>query len=149
MSRNRLEATIDSEEAGLSLLETLAGADRILGLSRALKKGGGVVVKRAIQLCPKPGYPGDDPIMKPLNQTIKAVVRTYENVIVLYAGPQYPAGAHGHLVEFGHWLVLHGQQVLFVKAKPFLRPAADETKGEQAAAIKASLQSQTKYVTPE
>lgn len=53
------------------------------------------------QLVPKPGYPGDKPDLKPLRDTITVGIRSYEENAVWYGvvGPQYPAGAHGHLVE--------------------------------------------------
>jgi hypothetical protein len=91
---------------------------------------------------PKARLPGDDPSKKPLRDTIGVVVREYMTAIVIYVGPQYPAGAHGHLIEFGHNLVLFGVETsTFIPEQPFMRPAADETKSEQIQAITNSLQS--------
>jgi hypothetical protein len=58
-----------------------------------------VVVKRARELVPKPGYAGDKPGLKPLRETIGHTVKTYGQIFVAIIGPQRPAGAHGHLVE--------------------------------------------------
>lgn len=139
---NKIHTKIGLEDHHLDLLSKFELADRGLGLSKALRKAANVVAKRAKELCPKPGYPGDDPSKKPLRDTIGVVVREYMTAIVIYVGPQYPAGAHGHLIEFGHHLVLFGVETsIFVAAKPFMRPAADETKSEQIQAITNSLQS--------
>lgn len=139
-ARNKIDVSVNYDEIGLELLQSLEGANRLLGLRRALKKGADVVAKRAKELCPKPGYPGDDPDKKALVDTIGVNVWIGDSAIVAYIGPQYPAGAHGHLIEFGHILVIHGQVVGFVQPKPFMRPAADGTKSEQESAVKSELQ---------
>jgi hypothetical protein len=140
MPKNKVEVSISHEEFGLEALQSLAGANRLLGLKRALQKAGVIPQRRAKELCPKPGYPGDDPEKKPLVDTIGVKVWVGDYTIVCYVGPQYPAGAHGHLIEFGHRLVRNGQVLGWVNPKPFMRPAADETKSEQEAAIKSELQ---------
>lgn len=138
--KNKVEVAIQFDEIGLNMLESLAGANRLLGLRRALQKAGEIVQAKAKQHCPKPGYKGDDPDKKPLVDTIGVKVWIGDHGIVCYVGPQYPAGAHGHLIEFGHRMVIHGQVLGWVEAKPFMRPAADETKSEQQAKIKEVLQ---------
>ena len=143
-SKNQVEVEVTYEELGLELLESLPGANRLLGLRRALRQAGLIVQARAQQHCPKPGYKGDDPNKKPLVDTIGVNVWTGDHTIVCYVGPQYPAGAHGHLIEFGHRMVIHGQVLGWVEAKPFMRPAADETKSEQEAKIKQELQAAAK-----
>ena len=73
---------------------------------------------------------------KPLAETIRVKVRKYDTVSVAVIGPEYPAGALGHLIEFGHREILYGRDTgRRVPPKPFLRPAADETRGEQDAAM--------------
>lgn len=47
---------------------------------------------------------------------------------------------HGHLVEFGHWLVSHGkakEKIKYVPAYPFLRPAYEAS---AARAVKAMIE---------
>lgn len=67
------------------------------------------LVDRAKELCPKPGYKGDKPGLKPLRDTIGWVFREYTRARVAIVGPLAPAGAHGHLVEFGHRMVNGGR----------------------------------------
>lgn len=142
MGGNTVRVTASLEDSQVDLLSEIEPMDRLLGLTRALKEGGKVVVKRAKQLCPKPGYPGDDPTKKPLQETIGIEVRKYDHSIVIVMGPEYPAGAHGHLIEFGHNHFLFGVATgNFLPAQPFMRPAADETKEEQDSAITSSLES--------
>ena len=57
-------------------------------------------------------------------------------------GPQYPAGALAHLVEFAdadaYDRVMWGRRTdRKAKPRPFLRPAFDETQAEQLAAMEA------------
>lgn len=90
-------ANIDSQ------LSQLPIAVRGTELEKAIRKGIGMVSKRAKQLVPPPGYPGDKPGLKPLRETLGTVLRRYKNGMIIagVAGPEYPAGAHGHLVEHG------------------------------------------------
>jgi hypothetical protein len=48
----------------------------------------------------------------PLVRTIRVRTRSKGRKGIVYAvvGPAYPAGAHGHLVEFGHAIVVKGFQ---------------------------------------
>lgn len=121
-------------------------------LTKALRAGGNEVAKRARQLCPRSLQTGtwdawskkteaERAGVKPLADTIGVVVRDYGPRFVMLVGPQYPAGALGHLVEYGHAEVLWGQPTgRRVPPKPFLRPAADETIGQVHGAIVGSLQ---------
>ncbi len=43
------------------------------------------------------------------------------------AGPQYPKGAHGHLVEFGHKIKGGGGFGGRTRAQPFMQPAYDKS----------------------
>ena len=120
------------------LLRTLDRIDDSLSgrvMRDAVKAAAAVVVARARQLCPPPGYEGDKRDPKPLRDTIGMEVRDYGVRTLGLAGPYYPAGAHGHLVEFGHRLVTHGKDRGYVAGRPFMRPAFEETKAEQLAAM--------------
>ena len=90
------------------LLDAVDRSVRKAATEEALKKASEVVVHAAKREVPQPGYPGDDPSKKPLRDTIAFVVREYEQTgtFVAVIGPQYPAGAHAHLVHEGHdiWL---------------------------------------------
>ena len=116
-------------------------------VDKALRAAGKVVAKRAKELCPRSSKTGtregwskqtagSRTGTKPLAETIGVVVRKYDTVSVAVVGPQHPAGALGHLVEYGHRMVVYGHDTgRRVQPKPFMRPAADETKGEQEAAM--------------
>lgn len=153
---NSVHVSVEWPDEANQILQDLPSADRFLGLKKALKKAAKIVEKRAKQLCPKPEYPGDKPGLKPLRDTISTVERGYSHAIVIVVGPAYPAGAHGHLVEYGHRMVIVGVNAEVVQSYgakrvvttsttrvppyPFMRPAAFETQGEQNDVIVASLQ---------
>lgn len=121
-----------------------------------VKAAGEVVAARARTLCPV-GDPTHHPENKPLRDTIAVEVRDYGVRSLAVVGPQYPAGAHGHLVEFGHDIVARGESTNVGKGrrsgakskggltsgrtqpKPFMRPAFDGTKGEQLAAMESVI----------
>lgn len=74
---------------------------------------------------------------KAFKDTIGVVVRHYSNgVFYMLVGAAYPAGAHSHLVEFGHDVVISrgpnkGRKVgVKAAAKEFMAPAIDSTKTE-------------------
>lgn len=145
----------------IEIVET-GKADELLGklplelrgkvLVKAIRKAGNIVAKEARKRIPKPGYAGDKPDKVPLLKTVKVAVRTYSSSTRGYIGPQYPEGAHSHLVEYGHRVVLpegreprqrkDGEEPakVFVQGKPFLRPAADITEAQQQRAIISTLQ---------
>lgn len=152
-------------------------------LDKALAAAGKIVVARAKELCPKgDAKRGERRLrkrIKPLAQTIRYVVKKYDTVSVCVVGTEWPHGAHGHLVEFGHdiarqgtvlqpkqrpgwtaekywhprwgggggWLYRQGAPrraklgatvaapIGRVAPRPFLRPAADETRSQQDAAM--------------
>lgn len=127
-------------------LENFEKVDRQLGqlaieirgraLQSGLRTAGRVVVKRAKQLVPPPGYPGDKPDLKPLRDTIGVELRNYATVAVAVIGPKRPAGAHGHLVEESHRHFSRGRETgIFTEPHPFMGPAAEETKHQQQAAV--------------
>lgn len=132
----RLEVTGDA----LGLIGRLPLLVRGIALEKALKKAGNLVVRRAKQLCSvgqaRVGVKADK---KHLLDTIDVVFRDYRGgqYFLAVIGPQYPAGAHGHLVEFGHRNGINGQPV---PPRPFMRPAFDETRSEQQAVIIRELE---------
>jgi hypothetical protein len=124
---------------------------RTTALKKALRAGGKVVANRARQLAPRSLQTGTWDAWskktegaragaKPLAETIGVVVRDYGHTLVLLVGPEYPAGALGHLVEYGHAEYLWGQATgRRVPPKPFLRPAADETEDQVNAVVLETL----------
>lgn len=88
-------------------------------LARGLRAVGSKIVQRAkreVQQTGKPGYHeftgGKRPRRKQgkpmLKDTIGHQLRQYSYAFVLVVGPEYPAGAHGHLVESGHRIAKGG-----------------------------------------
>ena len=134
-----------------ALLEKLPILVQRQAAKKALRAAGRVVAQRAKSLCPRSAMTGTAAhwsravagaraSVKPLAETIGVVVREYEHTFVAVVGPQLPAGALGHLVEYGHAEVLWGRATgRRVAPRPFLRPAADETRGEQDAAMVQAL----------
>lgn len=78
-------------------------------LRTAMGAAARIVVARAKQLCPPPGYKYDKPGKKALRDTIGWVFREYTGAKVAVIGPLAPAGAHGHLVERGHRMAVGGR----------------------------------------
>lgn len=133
------------------LLKTVDDKIRREGLMEAFTKASEIVVASAKREVPQPGYPGDKSGKKPLRETIGFVIRDYSSgTMVAVIGPQYPAGAHGHLVHDGHeiWLPkpAHTEGADAVRtgrrteADPFLERAGDNTAGEQQRVIVSTLQ---------
>lgn len=116
----------------------------------------------AARMAPGPGQPGYNypskgsarASRKRLRDTIGVKTRIYgrSKTIAGVVGPQYPAGAHGHLVEFGHRVVTGGSVARVGRwskrglpaagvktgkgivggravAKPFLSPAVEANRG--------------------
>lgn len=119
-----------------TLLARLVIEMRGKALKAAVKSSVSPVRERAMALCPK----GPRRSGKHLRDTIVAVVRDYGEVQVGLVGPSYPAGAHGHLVEFGHAVVRNGKTVGRAAPRPFLRPAVEQTAAEQSAAFVQELE---------
>lgn len=110
--------------------------DRLVGRTKleAVQAAGEVVATVARALCPRSGGEDDQ---KPLAETIAVEVRDYGERALAVIGPQYPAGAHGHLVEDGHEIVTHDGKRTGRRAQPhpFVRPAFDQTQGQQIEAM--------------
>ena len=122
-------------------------------VQEALDRASAIVVRAAKSRAPV-GDPKHHPDRKPLKQTIGKVIRKYNqgNSGLAVIGPEYPAGAQGHLVEFGHEIRSRGPNrkgakpltgKTRAKAKRFMAPAVDNTKHHQHNAITKTL---TKYI---
>jgi len=134
-----------------SLLKQLDAQQRPKAVKTALRNAGQTVARRARQLAPRSIQTGtrDDwsaataalrASAAELHRSIGVVIRDYGDTFVAIVGPQYPAGAVAHLIEFGHELVAWGRPTgQRVPPQPFLRPAADETVAEQRSAIEQAL----------
>lgn len=111
--------------------DTLVGRTKL----EAVKAAGEVVARQAKALCPRGESDGE----KPLADTIGVEVRDYGERALAVIGPEYPAGAHGHLVEQGHEIVTWDGRRTGKRAtpKPFVRPAFEATKDQQVAAMQA------------
>jgi hypothetical protein len=122
-------------------LARIALAARGPALDAAVKAAAKVVIDESKRRVPQPGYSGDKPGLKPLRDTIGHVVRKPRgDKRIAVVGPEYPAGAHGHLVEFGHQKVLWGTPTNErVPPHPFMRPSVDATEHMQSAAMDTVL----------
>jgi len=141
-SSSSVEIAIDTNDASTQrLLSRLPLELRAKYLTAGIRAAGRVVVKAAKTYLPAPGYPGDKPGKPALAETINVAVRSYDELIYAAVGPEYPSGAHGHLVESGHDMVLWGQETnRRVEPRPFMEPAADATLAQQKQAIEKAVQ---------
>lgn len=158
----------------------LASLDRIIGAAAkldAIRSAMAEVMapivssaKAMVQQPGKPGYsprhgkaPGSRRYRKHLRDTISTNVRVYNKVVYGAAGPQYPAGAGGHLVEHGHRIVTGGSVARIgkyatkktpkaargrtgkgrvggmAKPFPFMRPAMESTRASVLSRLTAVL----------
>lgn len=121
---------ISGYEGLVQKLESLPAIYRGRAITDGLNSAGRIIVKRMKELVPQPGSKDYTPIpqtsrsgkgrkrkdSKRLRDTIGHDVLTFQFGIAGKAGallavrPQWPAGAHRHLVEHGHRLV-HGGSV--------------------------------------
>lgn len=114
------------------------------GLRTAVNAAAKIAAKAIRQKAPAPGYKGDKPNKMSLKDSIGHVARSTNSGAIAFAGPVYPAGAHAHLVEYGHAMVVSrgprkGQAVGTVAPHPFVRPAAEESREAQRKAMFAAL----------
>lgn len=127
----RVGVKIDGYEDIMRTLDKLPIEIRGKELEKAGTKAVKRIEKRAKELVPV-GDPRHKPEKPPLKKTIGTVVRRYQGGAVLawLVGPEYPAGAHGHLVE--HGTAPHAipsktgktRQHPGAKPHPFMAPAA-------------------------
>lgn len=134
--RTKLEI---KDSAIAELLDKIGALDRSPVLRDAAKAAGELVVADAKPRIRAGGYEGDKPGKPSLRSSIRTVVREYRGAIVVFTGSAWPAGAHGHLVEFGHLQKKKDGTVIQVPPKPWLRPAVEATMAGQKAAILEGL----------
>ncbi len=113
------KAAMNKIDAELAAIETNLRGQAI---SNGLRKIGAEIGQKTKSALPKPGYerrtrPGgllykDKDGPKPLGQTVRTKLLKYADGVIQVAliGYEYPAGAHGHLVEMGHDLVKGGSK---------------------------------------
>lgn len=98
-----------------------------------------VLAQRARDLAPR-GDPSDKPNTPALRDSIGIAIRDYGDRAIAVVGPHYPQAAHAHNVERGHAEVVFGRRTgRRVPPRPFLRPATDETRDAQLAAMTAVM----------
>ncbi len=109
---NRIDATLAAIETNL----------RGKAMDRGLRAIGSQVKQKTAAILPKPGYErftrtSNEPYKdkdgpKPLAQTIKTKIVNYAGGLIKVAiiGYEWPAGAHGHIVESGHDMVVGGKK---------------------------------------
>lgn len=127
-----------SEKAALAILDKIEQHARGRAMTRVMQAAGEVVRREVRNIVPKPGYPGDKPGLKPLRETVAVRIRNYQGGFfkVMLVGYQYPAGAHGHLVEDGHEKVLWGVRTSGqVEGKHYFQMAVKRTEGAVNLAI--------------
>ena len=135
------------------LMDTLPMEIKRHAVDEALTKASGIVLRAARSRVPI-GDPNHHPERKPLKETIGRVIRKYRsgNAGLAVIGPEWPAGAHGYNVEFGHEIKSRGPNrkgsppltgKTRAKAKRFMAPAVDNTKQHQHNAITQTL---VKYI---
>lgn len=134
----KIRVTVTDRRQTERLLSQMPRELRGKQLKKAVRSANNIVATEARRRVPKPGYPGDKPDKKPLRDTIKVVVREGSRFVASFVGPTWPDGAHGHLVEHGHFTVTN-IGLGFVAGRPFLRPAADLTEPKQRQVIIKTL----------
>jgi len=125
-------------------------------LKDAMKKAAQVIVSRARDLVPPPGYPGDKPELKPLRDSIVAKGSSARDTT---SGLVKAAGQHSHLVEGayfkdGVWINVDVRHTSYgsptgtiLKKHPFIQPAEEQTKSQQLAAIREGVSLAVKKAT--
>jgi hypothetical protein len=110
---------------------------RSRALEASIKAAGKPVQTLAKKLVPQPGYRGDKPGLKPLRNTIQLRVKQYDRAWVLLVGPKWPAGSHGHNVEFGHRIARseRGRFQNVVGARKKMRPREFSATGRTRAVL--------------
>lgn len=117
---------IDFDKAAFDRIDQVLAAIETNVRGSAMDKGlraiGRHVKQQTVAVLPKPGYErftrtkgepySDKDGPKPLGQTIKTKIVNYAGGLVKVAiiGYEWPAGAHGHIVETGHDMVVGGKK---------------------------------------
>lgn len=120
------QMAIDFDKAAFNRIDAALAAIETNLRGKAMDKGlraiGSHVKQQTTAILPKPGYerftrPSGEPYQdkdgpKPLGQTIKTKLVNYAGGLIKVAiiGYEWPAGAHGHIVETGHDMVVGGKK---------------------------------------
>lgn len=114
-------------------------------IKSGLRTAGRVVVREAQARVPI----SDDDTDKHLRDTLGVVIREGRTIYAV-VGPQYPAGAHGHLVEGAGGKDMHTINVRhhshgrptgkILRKQPFVGPAAEATHEEQLRAVHDAIE---------
>lgn len=124
-------------------------------IKAGLRKGGRKLINRAKEIVPPPGYPGDDPELKPLRETLAVEIRDGKVGPYAVCGPKYPAGAHGHFVageSSGRNVdVRHHSRGkptgVILKKTPFMSNALKDTQDQIDAAVRSGIDAAIKKAT--
>lgn len=141
--RTQVNKALAVERTGTDLedfLKQLPIEVRTKSAKKAVRAGGNEVAKAARRNIKRGGPREGRKSGKPhLKNTVRVRVRDYGGRFLAVVGTSWPSGAHGHLVEFGYYAKARDGTTTWVPPQPYLRPAADTTKNQQAAAITDSL----------
>lgn len=144
----RITESVDMD----SLLADIEIMVRHKAVKKAIKAACHVVAREYRRRIPR-GDPGHNPGKKPLHKTVRTRVRDYGHVTLGIVGTEWPEGAHAHLIEDGHKVVVSrgtrkGQSPLSgkttVEGKRPLAAAIDTTMAAQDHAVIKSLQEDIK-----
>jgi hypothetical protein len=158
-----IRAKLDLVAGAMGKLETLGSAMKA-ALQPTAKAASSLVSQDGMSdYTPRRGKRAGKPKLK---DQMRATSRIYprRKVIVGVAGPQYPRGSHGHLVERGHRIAVGGSMARVgkfaakgiaaarrvdrtgkgrvagqVAGKPFLEPAAERTKASAQAHFEGAV----------
>lgn len=134
MARGNVQ--IEGFERGSNILLKLSRPQKKI-LRRQVGRALRPVAKRAKQLAPQPGYPGDKPGLTPLRRTIKVSTRTTKTGVTGKVSAKAP---HAHLVEFSHRHFAHGEPTgVLTEAQPFMGPAIQDTRQAQDRAVREGI----------
>jgi hypothetical protein len=109
-----IKFNMDARAAIANIDRIASAAGRIEALQSSVKEAVQPIIATAKSLVQQPGKPGywkrygQKKRKKHLRDTIGSTVRIYARALVGVVGPLAPAGAHGHLVEFGHRIATGG-----------------------------------------
>ncbi len=147
----RVQAQLEVDEASWQeadkMLAQLEQTVRGPAIGTAMRQVLQPLKQKTKQILPKPGYPGDKPELKPLRETLGIRTRNYQDnqIKVAILGYQYPAGAHGHLLEGGHDLVKGGSKksggvvVGYVQPYEYLITTVNESREQNGRELVAAL----------
>lgn len=175
----RAQISVNLRELDATLGKIEAGFGRSQALLSAFQGALIPIAEEAAAAAPQPGKPGYTPrygerkTRTHLRDTIGAAVGLFDSgrhgsVLWGLVGPQYPAGASAHMVEFGHRIVVHGsavrepgargkrlsqpkskrgltglgQVVGRVGPRPFMHPAFERTKDDVMPLLTAALEAE-------